>query len=126
MLSAGHPAAFKHADLIIGTNLRRNPSERDPEPFVDDALTLFGPPLGPGPWNTPAFRKQLEQARPLRGQARVEAYARIDDELSRFAPLVVYGAFQYNEYFSPRVGCKLLPSPSTQVVDLGALCVQSA
>jgi ABC-type transport system substrate-binding protein len=117
--------AFKHADLIIGTNLFRNPPERDPQPFVEDALTTaaWGSPLGPGPWDAPAFRKLVEQARALRGRARIAAYSHLVDELSRFAPLVVYGAFQYNEYFSPRVGCKVFQS-FYQVVDLGALCVQ--
>jgi hypothetical protein len=118
--------AFKNADLIIGTNLLRNPPERDPQPFVEDALTTaaWGSPLGPGPWDAPAFRKQVAEARPLRGRARVAAYARIEAELARFAPLVVYGAFQYNEYFGPRVGCKLFQS-FYEVVDLGALCVHS-
>jgi hypothetical protein len=51
----------------------------------------------------------------------VATYTRLERELSRFAPLVVYGSFLYNEYFSPRVGCKLFQAFYLEV-DLGALC----
>jgi len=117
---------FARADLMIGTNLERSPPERDPAPFFDDALTrgAWGSPLGPGPWNAPAFRRRGEQARGLRGRARIEAYSRFDDEFARAAPLAVYGAFLYDEYFAARVGCKLFQS-FYKVVDLGALCVQT-
>jgi ABC-type transport system substrate-binding protein len=118
-------AEFKHADLMIGTNIGRGPTDRDPAPFFDDALThgAWGSPLGPGPWNAPAFRTRLEEATALSGRARVAAYGRLDDELSRAAPLVVYGSFLYDEYFSPRVGCKLFQAFYLEV-DLGALCIK--
>ena len=118
-------AQFKGADLMIDTNLQRFPPERDPAPFLDDALAVgvWGAPLGPGPWNDRAFRKRLERARGLQGQPRVAAYTSLDDELMRTAPLVVYGSFLYDEYFSPRVGCRLFQSFYLEV-DLGALCVR--
>jgi ABC-type transport system substrate-binding protein len=118
-------AEFKRADLMIGTNIGRGPTERDPAPFFADVLArgAWGSPLGPGPWNAPRFRKLLEQARSLRGRARVAGYARLDDELSGAAPLVVYGSFLYDEYFSPRVGCKLFQAFYLEA-DLGALCLQ--
>jgi ABC-type transport system substrate-binding protein/DNA-binding beta-propeller fold protein YncE len=118
-------AEFKHADLMIGTNIGRGPTDRDPAPFFDDVLThgAWGSPLGPGPWNAPAFRARLKEAGALSGRARVAVYGRLDDELSRAAPLVVYGSFLYDEYFSPRVGCKVFQAFYLQV-DLGALCVQ--
>ena len=114
---------FKHADLMIGTNIGRGPTNRDPAPFFEDVLThgLWGSPLGPGPWDAPAFRNRLESAGELSGRARVAAYARLERELSQFAPIVVYGSFLYDEYFSPRVGCKLFQAFYLQV-DLGALC----
>jgi ABC-type transport system substrate-binding protein len=117
-------AEFEHADLMIGTNIGRGPTNRDPAPFFDDVLThgAWGSPLGPGPWNTPAFRTRLEHARALSGRARVAAYAGLEGELSRAAPLVVYGSFLYDEYFSPRVGCELFQAFYLQV-DLGALCL---
>ena len=97
--------------------------ERDPAPFLDQALnsSVFGSPLGPGPWNHPSFRKQLERARPLRGEARLAAYRRIDDELMRAAPFAVFGSWVWSEYSSPKVGCKLFQT-EYRFVDLGALC----
>ena len=120
-------AEFEHADMVITTNLQRFPPERDPAPFVEDAIaaSLWGSPVGPGPWNDPAFTKRLERARALRGAARVAAYTRLDTELMRMAPLVVYGAFLYDEYFAPRVGCRLFQSFYLEA-DLGALCVRKA
>jgi hypothetical protein len=118
-------AEFGHADMVITTTLQRFPPERDPAPFVEDALgaSLWGSPLGPGPWNAPSFIKRLEQARPLRGPARVAAYARLNTQLMRMAPLVVYGSYLYDEYFSPRVGCKLFQAYYLEA-DLGALCAR--
>jgi ABC-type transport system substrate-binding protein len=117
-------AAFRKADMIIGTSLQCSACERDPVPFFTGVLEhgLMGAPLPPGPWSQPAFRKQLEQAAPLRGRARVEAYTRLDDEFARYATVVVYGSYLYDEYFGARVGCKRFP-PFRQGVDLGSLCV---
>ena len=55
----------------------------------------------------------------------MRAYTRLDDEFARQAPLLVYGAFQYNEYFSARLGCKLFQA-FYKVVDLGALCLRKS
>src|SRR5207253_8956311 len=102
------------------------PCERDPGRFLQDVLAhgRWGTPIGPGPWAGQAFKKRLARAGAVRGQARVETYTRLDDELARYAPFAVYGAFQYSEYFGARVGCKRFP-PFTQGVDLGALCIRS-
>ena len=43
----------------------------------------------------------------------------------RAAPLVVYGSFLYDEYFSPRVGCRLFQAFYLEA-DLGALCARKA
>jgi ABC-type transport system substrate-binding protein len=118
-------AAFRKADLIIGTNLFCSPCERDPDPFFQGLLEhgLKGAQLPPGPWDAPAFQRQLAAADSLRGRARVAAYLHLDDQLAREAPVVVYGSFLYGEYFGPRIGCKQFP-PFRQGVDLGSLCVQ--
>jgi hypothetical protein len=117
--------AFRRADMIIGTNLFCSPCERDPAPFLQGLLdhALKGAPLPPGPWDAAVFRRQLDAAARLRGGARVAAYLRLDDQLAREAPAVVYGAFLYSEYFGARVGCKRL-LPFQQGVDLGSLCVR--
>jgi ABC-type transport system substrate-binding protein len=116
--------AFRRADMIIGTNLFCGACERDPAPFFQGLLEhgLQGAPLPPGPWGAPAFQRQLARAARLRGQARVAAYTRLDDQLAREAPAIVYGSFLYSEYFGTRVGCKHFP-PYRQGVDLGSLCV---
>ena len=118
-------AAFRKADMIIGTSLQCGACERDPEAFFDGVLEhgLWGAALPPGPWSAPAFQKRLQLAAALRGRARVDAYTRLDDEFARYAPLAVYGSFQYDEYFGTRVGCKRFPA-FTQGVDLGSLCIQ--
>ncbi len=92
-------------------------------PFLDEALSsgIFDSPLGPGPWNDPTFRKQLEEARPLRGAARIAAYGRLVDELMRMAPFAGYGTYVWSQYFSPKVGCKVFLG-EYGFVDLGALC----
>jgi ABC-type oligopeptide transport system substrate-binding subunit len=117
-------AAFRKADMIIGTSLQCSACERDPVPFFTGLLEhgLWGAPLPPGPWSQPAFQKQLEKAAPLRRRARLEAYTRLDDEFARYAPVVVYGSYLYGEYFGVGVSCKRFP-PFRQGVDLGSLCV---
>src|SRR5262249_53901712 len=117
--------AFRHADMIIGTSLQCSACERDPAVYLDGLLEhgLWGAPIPPGRWSGRAFKLQLEQAAPLLGRSRVEAYRRLDDELARDAPVVVYGSFLYSEYFGPRVGCKHFP-PFQQGVDLGSACLQ--
>src|SRR5262249_59149824 len=99
--------------------------ERDPEPFLDQALArgAYGSALGPGPWNEPAFRARVARAHALRGQARIEAYRRLDDELMRAAPFVVYVSLVYQEFVSPRVGCEVFQG-AYGFLDLGALCVR--
>ena len=118
---------FAHADLIIGTNVGFGPTNRDPAPFLDGAVAFgaWGSPLPPGPWSSPTFKARLANAEALSGRARVAAYRRLDAEFERMAPLAVYGAFQYDEYFGPRVGCKLFQAFYLEV-DLGALCVRQA
>jgi hypothetical protein len=120
-------AAFRKADLLIGASFN-GPVARDPALFVEGVLQSGGlgqGPLPPGPWSAPPFQKRLAQAAPLLGRARVEAYRRLDDELARDAPVIVYGSFLYAEYFGPRVGCLQFPA-FRQGVDLGSLCVKGA
>ena len=120
-------AAFRKADMLIGAAFYGPGAARDPALFIQGVLEhgLRGAPLPPGPWSAPAFQRQLARAAPLLGRARVDAYKRLDDELARYAPVVVYGSFLYTEYFGARVGCSASRA-FRQGVDLGALCVKSA
>jgi serine/threonine protein kinase/ABC-type transport system substrate-binding protein len=119
------PKAAK-ADLYLAVNSTLFSDVRDPAAFLDLALSrsLFGSIPPPGPWNGASFRVQLQHARALRGQARREAYRRLDDELMRMAPFAVFGSWVWSEYFSPKVGCKLFQA-EYGFVDLGALCKKS-
>jgi ABC-type transport system substrate-binding protein/tRNA A-37 threonylcarbamoyl transferase component Bud32 len=109
-------AKAARADLLLA---RFGSLERDPAPFLRDALV----PLGPGPWQDRSFRGRLERANELSGTARLAAYARLDAELVRAAPFAVYGSWVHPDYFSPKVGCKVFQS-AYHVVDLGAICVR--
>jgi ABC-type transport system substrate-binding protein len=109
------------ADLIMFSN---GSIQRDPEQFLHWAFGSgrYGSILGSGPWDEPSFRRRLQRARTVRGDARTREYARLVSELMRWAPFAIYGSFVSPEYFSPDVGCKLF-QPATGFVDLGALCV---
>jgi hypothetical protein len=118
------PGRYEGADLLFVFPLGSN--ELDPASFFDQALdsSVYGSALGPGPWKSRAFRTQLERAGVLRGQARIAAFRRLDDELMRMAPLVVYGSYVWTEYLSPDLGCKIFQA-EYGFLDLGALCKKS-
>ena len=114
------PGQYKRADLFfvtIGAN------ELDPAQFVDQALgsSVYGSPLGPGPWHAARFRGELERARALRGEARLAVYRRIEAQLMRMAPMAVFGSFVWAEYLSPKVGCRVQQA-EFGFLDLGELC----
>jgi ABC-type transport system substrate-binding protein/streptogramin lyase len=113
----------KRADLLLAG--LGSPLLSDPEPFFDQALARgrYGSTLGPGPWNTHAFRARVDRARALAGPARIAAYSRLDTELMRAAPIVVFGTFVYQEFVSPKVGCRLFQG-AYGFLDLGALCLR--
>ena len=117
------PGRYEHADLLFVTI---GGDEVDPATFLDQALdrSVFGSPLGPGPWRSAAFGRDLERAHALRGPARLVAFRRIDAKLMRMAPLAVYGSYVWAEYLSPKVGCKVFQA-EYGFVDLGALCKKS-
>jgi ABC-type transport system substrate-binding protein/tRNA A-37 threonylcarbamoyl transferase component Bud32 len=119
-----YDARSRRADLILVSALQSD--ERDPEPFLEQSLARagsFGSALGRGLWTSSRFRRELERARPLRGTARAAAYRRLVDELMRAAPFAAYGSWVWSEYFSPKVGCKVLHG-EYGFVDLGSLCKQ--
>jgi ABC-type transport system substrate-binding protein len=97
--------------------------ERDPAPVLDQALaqSVYGTPLPSAGWTERAFRRRLEQARPLHGAARDAAYHRLANEFTRMGPIAVFGTWVWPEYFSPQVGCKVFQG-EYGAADLGALC----
>lgn len=79
-----------------------------------------------GYWNDPVLRRRLELAESLRGEARIRAFAKLEETLVRdAAPFAPYGFFTSPEYFSPQVGCRIFQA-TYHFVDLGALCVRKA
>jgi tRNA A-37 threonylcarbamoyl transferase component Bud32 len=116
------PGRYERADLLFVT-IGANDLELDPGQFVDQALdsSVYGSPLGPGPWRAEGFRREVERARALRGDARVSAFQRIQSQLMRMAPLAVFGSFVWGEYLSPKVGCRVSQA-EFGFVDLGELC----
>ena len=110
------------ADLLFAT-FGSPDLEPDPASFVDWARgsRAYGSPVGPGPWRAASFRREVSRAEALRGQGRLTTYRRIDAQLSRMAPLAVFGGYVWGEYVSPKVGCRLQQA-EFGFFDLGALC----
>jgi len=115
-----YDASSSRADLLLVTNF--GSQVRDPLPFLDRVLVRgrYASALGPGPWATASFR-HLEAARALRGSARTRAYVRLERELTRAAPLAVYGTSSFGQYVSPRIGCEVT-TDATNLLDVVALC----
>ena len=116
------PGQYERADLLF-TTIGANELELDPAQVVDQALSssVYGEPLGPGPWRAARFRNEVERAHTLRGGARLAAYRHIQAQLMRMAPLAVFGSFVWGEYLSPKVGCRVHQA-EFGFLDLGELC----
>jgi ABC-type transport system substrate-binding protein/class 3 adenylate cyclase/tRNA A-37 threonylcarbamoyl transferase component Bud32 len=72
-----------------------------------------------------SYRRDLDRASLLRGEARVAAYRRLSVTLaSALAPFAAYSTPLLPEFFSARIGCRV-EQPITGQVDIGALCVKS-
>ena len=63
-------------------------------------------------FDDPVFNRRMEQAAQLFGDARLSAYARLDRDLTRAAPFVVYGNSTVREFVSDRVACPMYSVPS--------------
>jgi len=119
------PGQYRRADLLFAT-IGANQLELDPGQFIDQAPdpSFYGAPLGPGPWRAARFRAEIERAHTLRGQARLVTYRRMQEQLLRMAPLAVFGSYQWGEYVSPKVGCRVNQG-EFGFLDLGELCKRS-
>ncbi|HEX6681008.1 MAG TPA: hypothetical protein VF063_10205, partial [Gaiellaceae bacterium] len=117
---------YRRADLLF-TAIGAYELELDPAQFVDEALgsSVYGSPLGPGPWRAASFRGEVERAHALRGPARLTAYGSIQAQLMRMAPLAVFGSSVWGEYVSPKVGCRVQQA-EFGFLDLGELCKRSS
>ena len=69
-----------------------------------------------------ALERALAAARPLRGDARVAAYAVLQRRLLEDAvPFAGLGSWTAPEYVSPRLGCRVFQG-AYHFLDLGAVC----
>jgi serine/threonine protein kinase/ABC-type oligopeptide transport system substrate-binding subunit len=110
----------RRADLVLASTFSPVP---DPDQFFSALLSkqVLGGALGRGLWTTPSFVRRLRSAKVLRGSARVSAYRQLEDDVLRAAPVIAFGSFYAGHYFSPHVGCRILPV-GADAFDLGALC----
>ena len=56
-------------------------------------------------FNDPVFNRRMERAALTTGDARAATYARLDRDLTRAAPFVVYGNSTTREFVSASIGC---------------------
>ena len=74
-------------------------------------------------FDDPVFNRKMEQAQLKTGAARWAAYAKLDRELTRAAPIVVYGNTTVREFTSERIGCPMYSVP-TGGLNLAMLCLR--
>ncbi len=114
----------RQADMILIT---RANAELDPAPFLDSTVGrtfAFGSGGAPVTFSDRAVEDRLDHARTLAGVPRLAAYADLQDELLRGpAPYAAYASFVSPEFFSARVGCRVIQG-AYHVVDLGTLCLR--
>ena len=73
-------------------------------------------------FDDPVFNRRMEKAHQTRAAAaRLAAYSRLDRDLTRSAPFVVYGNSTVREFVSDRVGCPMYSVPSGGL-NLAMLC----
>jgi YVTN family beta-propeller protein len=93
----------------------------DPSNFIDDQ---FGPRgQTPAAVRDPATSKAIARAARLSGDARLNAYARLDRDLAeRVVPAVPFASGTTTHFLSARMGCAVLHPIYS--LDLAALCVR--
>jgi ABC-type oligopeptide transport system substrate-binding subunit len=74
-------------------------------------------------FNDPAFIARMRQAATLSGDRRLQAYVRLDEDLTRNdPPIAAWGIGTLREFFSSRVGCQVYQP--IYGYDLGSLCLR--
>ena len=94
----------------------------DPRDFVDELLHT-GSLQNVSGFSDPAFDARMDATSVLSGQARYDAYARIDEDVMRQdAPIAPYGNANNRDAFSSRIGCQTFSPPFG--MDVVALCLK--
>jgi ABC-type transport system substrate-binding protein/tRNA A-37 threonylcarbamoyl transferase component Bud32 len=114
----------RRADLfLVSGDPFTKADDREPAQFLGQVLRegAYGTPLPSAGWDERSFHRDLDRAQSLRGPKRVPTYHRLADKLTRTGPIAVFGSWVWSEYFSRKVGCKVVQG-EYGVTDLGALC----
>lgn len=98
-----------------------------PDPYDFINVLLYGKTIAKANnvntayFNDPVFNRRMERAALTTGDARAATYARLDRDLTRVAPFVVYGNSTIREFVSDKIGC---PVQSAQAggLNLTMLC----
>jgi peptide/nickel transport system substrate-binding protein len=98
-----------------------------PDPYDFINILLYGKHIAKANnvntayFNDPVFNRRMEQAQLTTGDARLAAYAKLDRDLTRAAPFVVYGNSTVREFVSSSLGCPMYSVPSGGL-NLAMLC----
>jgi peptide/nickel transport system substrate-binding protein len=96
------------------------PAYPDPSDFIDVQL---GPGAMPAAVRDPATSKAIARAARLSGDARLNAYARLDRDLAaNVLPAVPFASGTTTHFLSARMGCPVLHP--VYGLDLAALCIR--
>jgi peptide/nickel transport system substrate-binding protein len=76
-------------------------------------------------FDDPVFNAKLDAASKLTGAARLTAYSRLDEEISReAAPYIPMSTFNVPVFYSARIGCQVWSSVPHYELDVAALCLK--
>ena len=98
-----------------------------PDPYDFINILLYGKHIAKANnvntayFNDPVFNRRMEQAQLTTGDARLTAYAKLDRDLTRAAPFVVYGNSTVREFVGDKIGCPMYSVPSGGL-NLAMLC----
>jgi hypothetical protein len=113
--SSGRPSTTRSTDRRCSAagSVRRNPEDGR---TIRDANNVNFSYL-----SDPAVNAKLDAAAATTGSARADAYAKLDEEITRdVSPLVVWGVDNDRDFFSSNVGC-ILHHP-VYGIDIATMC----
>jgi YVTN family beta-propeller protein len=74
-------------------------------------------------FNNPVLIARMRQAAKLSGARRLQAYVRLDEDLTRNdPPVAAWGNGTFRDFFSPRVGCQIYQP--IYGLDVGSVCLR--
>ena len=100
------------------------PDFADPFTMINELYDPANPAASDfGHFNDPAFTRRMRQAATLSGDRRLQAYARLDEDLTRDdPPAAAWGIGTLRDFFSARTRCQVYQP--IYGIDLGSLCLR--